>query len=79
VISNCQHQTISFVRCCSIILANSAFTLASARPDVFYDPRALGKLMNSITGIAVCCARAAIGHAAAPPSSVMNWRRLITR
>src|SRR5262245_8352336 len=23
-----------------------------------------------------CCARAASGHAAAPPSSVMNWRRL---
>src|SRR6516162_5718329 len=23
-----------------------------------------------------CCARAAVGHAAAPPSSVMNWRRL---
>jgi hypothetical protein len=23
-----------------------------------------------------CCARAAIGHAAAPPSSVMNSRRL---
>ena len=22
-----------------------------------------------------CCARAASGHAAAPPSSVMNWRR----
>src|SRR5215470_9500704 len=25
----------------------------------------------------VCCARAASGHAAAPPSSVMNWRRFI--
>src|SRR5262249_43934616 len=23
-----------------------------------------------------CCARAASGHAAAPPSNVMNWRRL---
>jgi hypothetical protein len=31
---------------------------------------------NPITGIAGCCARAASGHAAAPPSSVMNWRRL---
>src|SRR5262249_39831082 len=34
---------------------------------------------NPITGIAVCCARAARGHAAvAPPSSVMNSRRLMT-
>jgi hypothetical protein len=30
-----------------------------------------------ITGIADCCARTAIGHAAAPPSSVMNARRFI--
>ena len=30
-------------------------------------------LKDPITGIAVCCARAARGHAAAPPSSVMNW------
>src|SRR5437764_8394215 len=28
-------------------------------------------------GIAGCCARAASGHVAAPPSSVMNSRRLI--
>jgi hypothetical protein len=35
---------------------------------------------NPITGIAGCCARAATGHAAAAlPSSVMNWRRLLTR
>ena len=34
-------------------------------------------LRNPITGIVGCCARAAIGHAAAaPPSSVMNSRRL---
>ena len=33
-------------------------------------------LSSPITGIARCCARAAIGHtAAAPPSSVMNSRR----
>jgi hypothetical protein len=33
---------------------------------------------NLITGIAGCCPRAASGHAAAaPPSSVMNWRRLM--
>jgi hypothetical protein len=31
-----------------------------------------------ITGIA-CCARAATGHAAALPSSVMNSRRFIIR
>jgi hypothetical protein len=28
-----------------------------------------------IAGIAGCCARAVSGHAAAPPSSVMNSRR----
>src|SRR5262249_35320980 len=34
-------------------------------------------LMNPTTGIAGCCARTASGQAAAaPPSSVMNWRRL---
>ena len=32
-------------------------------------------LRKPITGIAGCCARAASGHAAAPPSSVMNSRR----
>ena len=30
---------------------------------------------NPITGIVGCCARAGSGHAAAPPSSVMNRRR----
>src|SRR5262249_50315706 len=35
-------------------------------------------LTKPITGIAGCCARAASGHAAAaPPTSVMNSRRLI--
>ena len=34
-------------------------------------------LRNPITGIAGCCARAASGHAAAVPISVMNSRRLI--
>ena len=33
--------------------------------------------MIPTTGIAGCCARAASGHAAAPPSSVMNSRRLM--
>jgi hypothetical protein len=32
---------------------------------------------NPITGIAACCARAASGHTAAPPSSVMNVRRFM--
>jgi len=33
---------------------------------------------NPIIGIGACCALAASGHtAAAPPSSVMNWRRFI--
>src|SRR6516164_4345000 len=32
---------------------------------------------NPTTGIAACCARAASGHTAAPPTSVMNARRLI--
>src|SRR5262249_22938802 len=37
-------------------------------------------LINPITGIAGCCARAASGHAAAaPPSSDMNARRFVCR
>jgi hypothetical protein len=33
---------------------------------------------NPMTGTFGCCARAASGHAAAaPPSSVMNWRRFM--
>src|SRR5215468_4009066 len=35
--------------------------------------------MKPITGIAGCCARAASGHAVAPPSSDMKVRRLIGR
>jgi hypothetical protein len=34
-------------------------------------------LFTTITGIAGCCARAASGHAAAPPSSDINVRRFI--
>jgi hypothetical protein len=33
-------------------------------------------MRHPITGIAGCCACAVIGHAAAPPSSLMNSRRL---
>src|SRR5262245_30114681 len=36
-------------------------------------------LRNPITAAGRCCARAASGHAAAPPSNVMNERRLLTR
>jgi hypothetical protein len=32
-------------------------------------------LRNPITGMPRCCARAASGHAAAPPSVVKNFRR----
>src|SRR5215472_12176266 len=34
-------------------------------------------LKIQITGIACCCARAASGHAAAPPRSVMKSRRFM--
>src|SRR5215211_5484594 len=42
-------------------------------------PMASGDLVSRkpITGIADCCARAVSGHAAAPPRSVMNSRRLM--
>jgi hypothetical protein len=33
--------------------------------------------LSPMTGPARCCAPAATGHAAALPSSVMNWRRLM--
>jgi hypothetical protein len=32
-------------------------------------------MRNPTTGIAGCCARAASGHAAAPPSVTKNFRR----
>src|SRR5262245_26021530 len=56
---------------------------ASFRPcrkgsTVYAKPAAGVLLRNPTTGIAVCCARAATGHAAAaPPNSVMNSRRFI--
>ena len=34
-------------------------------------------LRSPITGMADCCARTAIGHAAAPPTRAMNSRRFI--
>jgi hypothetical protein len=37
--------------------------------------RPLPLLRNPITGTAGCCARAASGHVAAPPSVAKNFRR----
>src|SRR5262245_50292283 len=45
---------------------------ASTQLERSWRPKAL---RNPTTGMANCCARAASGHAAAPPRSVMNWRR----
>src|SRR5262249_44831610 len=42
------------------------------------NPAGIPPARTPITGIAGCCARAASGHAAAPPSSVMNSRRLMS-
>src|SRR5215813_13849653 len=43
-------------------------------------PSGVPALMNPTTGIGpLCCARAASGHAAALPSSVMNSRRFVCR
>jgi hypothetical protein len=53
-------------------------TPRNAASDVADSPGDL-LLRNPITGIAGCCARAGSGQAAAaPPSSVMNWRRLMS-
>ena len=64
----------------------------SAQPNAcrpFWKAAMRGGRVGSISDMAVstpmrrsrsdCCARAAIGHAAAPPSSVMNSRRRIIR
>ena len=52
-------------------------TLAEMRADGPQTASGDTAWRNPITGIAGCCARAASGHAAAaPPSSVMNSRRL---
>jgi hypothetical protein len=50
----------------------------SAKPcrnAAMYEASAEALLTYPTTGIAGCCARAASGHAAAPPRSVMNSRR----
>ena len=57
-------------------IAGFSQALAERGQDVADCPGAL-VLRKPITGIAGCCARAASGHAAAPPRSVMNSRRLI--
>jgi hypothetical protein len=56
-------------------------TVFDARASLFYRRRvfafASGDALARIatTGIAGCCARAASGHAAAPPSVAKNFRR----
>jgi hypothetical protein len=49
--------------------------------DAFTEMRAEASgdrlLTKLTTGIAACCARAATGHDAAPPSNLMNSRRLM--
>ena len=57
-------------------IAGFAQALAERAPDGARTGQAIRLPRNPITGIAGCCARAAIGHAAAaPPRSVMNSRR----
>src|SRR5262249_1030278 len=51
------------------------------RPVQFLTPRNLTVSLrprNPIIDTVACCARAASGHAAAAPSSVTNWRRLMS-
>jgi hypothetical protein len=48
-----------------------------APPEAVHPLRHGMTLRNPITGIAGCCARAASGHAAALPRSVMKCRRLM--
>ena len=53
---------------------------ASAEDLLALFERISGRKATTITGIAGCCALAGSGHASvAPPSSVMKWRRRITR
>ena len=44
-------------------------------PAKFNYAGSLSRTSTPITGIADCCAPAASGHTAAPPSSAMNTRR----
>jgi len=53
--------------CAAAISLEIGFNLVSDDP----------KLRNPITGMVACCARATSGHAAAPPTSEMNSRRLM--
>ena len=45
----------------------------------FQDKRVLAPRNPIIGSLPACCARAASGHATAPPSSVMNARRFMQR
>ena len=61
-----------------IVLA-TLLTLVLAALGYLVCPSVELGLRNPTTGIAACCARAATGQAAAaPPSNVMNSRRLIS-
>ena len=68
------------------------YSIATVRPSIrpssrsrpakaavhWLQPDGVLVLKNPMVGsFAACCARAVSGHAAAPPSSVMNWRRFI--
>jgi hypothetical protein len=61
-----------------IVLA-TLLTLVLAALGYLVCPSVELGLRNPTTGIAACCARAATGQAAAaPPSNVMNSRRLMS-
>jgi hypothetical protein len=62
-----RHVLALDIACVLQALAKSAHTFTIASGDWM--------LRNPITGVALCCARAASGHAAAPPSEAKNFRR----
>jgi hypothetical protein len=57
------------------ILALGITALAQAQAEREANPIGVSLLRNPITGIEDCCAPAASGHAAVPPSRVMKSRR----
>ena len=68
----CTHREAAAARTPGLFVAHpSAKRWRNASVGCLHEPA----LRNPITGIAVCCARAASGHAAAPPSAAINSRR----